>query len=534
MIVLGIFAAIGVGLAICVALSDRPTPVSSATPRLAVKTVVELPSAADRTTQRSSSTAAHSVVNERCGDQSTSEADAHQATDASPRVQAPAGVAIIGPAPIAADAPCNEQRYLVARPAPLIEVHAHHDGPDWVASVPHPSSTVVSSPSLPPLPPDDDNGPSLPIVEAPSPAIEQEVTPPSNAQTKQQVRQSLDELRAMLEQGSIPPPPEPGDKGRAAPPPNPLEPQTTKSPAPATPPARSRPKIVKSGEGDDHLSLDFQDADIRDVLELISHEGGLNILPSNSVKGKVSASLHDVNLQTALSAILKSTGYVTRRQGNMIYVGTSKDFQDLEQAVDKIGTRIYQTNYVRAADLQALIQPLLTPNGIGTCTVTPASETGIAVDNNKAGGDTFAGGDSLLVRDYEAVLAQVDQVVAQIDKRPMQVAIEAMILSVKLDDTSAFGINFSALRDKLHLKLLSGTPSDALSSVVAGNGGMNFAFLDTSLGVFLEALGNRRRHERHRHAAFDLHQQASGPDSDRIAVGLHQQHGHRDEHGPEC
>ena len=104
--------------------------------------------------------------------------------------------------------------------------------------------------------------------------------------------------------------------------------------------------------------------------------------------------------------------------------------------MDKIGTRIYQTNYVRAADLQALIQPLLTPNGIGTCTVTPASETGIAVDNNKAGGDTFAGGDSLLVRDYEAVLAQVDQVVAQIDKRPMQVAIEAMILSVKLDDST--------------------------------------------------------------------------------------------------
>ncbi len=112
---------------------------------------------------------------------------------------------------------------------------------------------------------------------------------------------------------------------------------------------------MKSGEGDDHLSLDFQDADIRDVLELISREGGLNILPSNNVKGKVSASLHDVDLQTALGAILKSTGYVTRRHGNMIYVGTTKDFQDLEQAVDKIGTRIYQTNYVRASDLQALI-----------------------------------------------------------------------------------------------------------------------------------------------------------------------------------
>ena len=195
----------------------------------------------ERTTQR----------NERCGDQSTSEPNAHQATDASPRVLAASRSGDHRPIlPIVADAPCNEQRYLVARPAPLIEVHAHDDGPDWVASVPHPSSTVASSPPLPPLPPDDDNGPSLPILETPSPPIEQEVTPPSNAQTKQQVRQSLDELRALLEEGSIPPPPEPGDKANAtgrARSPNPLEQQTTKSPATATPPARSRPKDRQVG-----------------------------------------------------------------------------------------------------------------------------------------------------------------------------------------------------------------------------------------------------------------------------------------------
>jgi type IV pilus assembly protein PilQ len=467
LIVLGIFAAAGVGLAICVALSDRlPLPLT-AIRRTAPQPALE--------------------------SQQVSSSGAASAKEAPPPGQPPASAANIGPGPIATDVPSVEQRYLIAQPSPLVDVHTARDRADRVASLPlRPAAPSTSLPPMPPLPPGEGDGPSPTVVETPSPAVEQEVSAPASSQTKEQVRQGLDELRVLLDQGSAANPAEavekPNGAGRTPAPPSPQDSPPPKSPSPAAPPAKSKPKIVKSGEGDDHLSLDFQDADIRDVLELISHEGGLNILPSNNVKGKVSASLHDVDLQTALGAILKSTGYVTRRHGNMIYVGTAKDFQDLEQAVDKIGTRIYQTNYVRATDLQALIQPLVTPNGIGTCTVTPPSEIGIAADNTKAGGDTFAGGDSLLVRDYEAVLAQVDQIVAQVDKRPMQVAIEAMILSVKLDDKSAFGINFSALRDKVHLKLLSGSPAGALSGVVAGDGGLNFAFLDSSLGVFLEAL----------------------------------------------
>jgi type IV pilus assembly protein PilQ len=478
LIVLGIFAAAGVGLAICVALSDRLTLPSTAIPRTNARAVAEIAVGAGEGT----ATVSGIVGNGLC-------ADPRPGQDSPP----PLLRSNVGSAPIGTDGQGVEQRYLIAQPSPLVEVHSARDRADRIGSLPlKPAVPSNDLPPMPPLPPGEEDGPSLRVVETPSPAVEQDVSAPGNPQTKEQVRQGLDQLRALLEQGSAATPPEatekPNGAARVPAPPSPQDSPPSKSPVSAVPPAKPRPKIVKSGEGDDHLSLDFQDADIRDVLELISREGGLNILPSNNVKGKVSASLHDVDLQTALGAILKSTGYVTRRHGNMIYVGTTKDFQDLEQAVDKMGTRIYQTNYVRASDLQALIQPLLTPNGIGTCTVTPPSEMGIAADNTKAGGDTFAGGDSLLVRDYEAVLAQVDQIVAQVDKRPMQVAIEAMILSVKLDDKSAFGVNFSALRDKVHLKLLSGTPAGALSGVAAGDGGLNFAFLDSSLGVFLEAL----------------------------------------------
>ena len=169
-------------------------------------------------------------------------------------------------------------------------------------------------------------------------------------------------------------------------------------------------------------------------------------------------------IQTALSAILKSTGYVTRRHGNMIYVGTEKDFQDLEQALDKIGTRIYRTNYVRSTDLQALITPLLT-HGVGTISVTPPSEIGHCRRQHQSRRRHVCRR-RFGARPRLRVGAGPGRSSGRRGRssRPMQVAIEAMILSVKLDDQNSFGVSFSALRDKAHVQLTSGNPLAAASA----------------------------------------------------------------------
>ena len=220
---------------------------------------------------------------------------------------------------------------------------------------------------------------------------------------------------------------------------------------------------------------------------MLSEQGGLNILASNSVQGKVSASLNGVDVDTALSAILKSTGFVARREGKFIYVASPQDFLTMEQTVDRVGTRIYRPNYTKASELQALIQPLLTPS-IGLASVTSPSEKGIASDGTQGGGDNYAGSEALLVRDYEAVLTQIDQVFQEIDQRPMQVAIEAMILSVKLDDGNNFGVDFRLLRDKNNIRLATGSPLSDLGEVSFTDGGLKFGFLDSSLGAFINAL----------------------------------------------
>ena len=260
-------------------------------------------------------------------------------------------------------------------------------------------------------------------------------------------------------------------------------------PAPPAPPRQPRSEIKRSpGEGDDQLTIHIQDSDLRDVLEMLSEQGGLNILASNSVQGKVSASLNGVDIDTALKAILKSTGYIAHREGKFIYVGNPLDFQNMEQTADRICTRIYRPNYVKASELQALIQPLLTPAGVGVASVTTASQSGIASDGSAAGGDAYAGNEAVLVRDYGAVLEQIDQVFQEIDQRPMQVAIEAMILSVKLDDNNNLGVDFLLLRDQNNARLATGSPLTDLGDLSFTDGGLKFGFLDSSLGAFINAL----------------------------------------------
>ncbi len=239
--------------------------------------------------------------------------------------------------------------------------------------------------------------------------------------------------------------------------------------------------------GDGKLIIHFPDNDIREVLEMLSEQGNLNILASKSVQGRISASLSGVDISSALDAILKSAGYVARREAGFIFVGTPEDFQALENAHDRLGTRVYRPNYVTAAELQKLIEPLLTEK-TGVVGVSTPSEVGIGSDSSTAGGDNYAGSDVVVVRDYEAVLTQIDQMVREIDIRPTMVHIEAMILSVKLDDEDRYGVDFELLRNVATIKFGLGNPAASLANLTFAQGTLKFGFLDSSLGAFLEAL----------------------------------------------
>lgn len=263
---------------------------------------------------------------------------------------------------------------------------------------------------------------------------------------------------------------------------------------PAPPPvgdsdaAAGRANATVSGEGDGKLRIHIYDEDIRKVLDLLGEQGNLNILASKNVEGKVSATLNGVDVDSALAAILKSTGFVSRREGSFIFVGTPEDFMNIEQGMDRVATRIYRPNYITSAELQLLIKPLLTDK-IGVVSVSSPAEAGIATNDSNAGGNKFSGDEVVVVRDFQAVLTQIDQLVAEVDVRPLLVSIEAMILSVKLSDEDQFGVNFQLLRQNPNIKFGLGSPPASLSATdFPLDGGLKFGFLDSNLGAFIEAL----------------------------------------------
>lgn len=334
--------------------------------------------------------------------------------------------------------------------------------------------------------------PAPQIIVAPMPMYGQQLVPESERARLQQAYDFIKQHFGRDAAEAVGEPRTDGSESPAAPLPPSHEADVRVLPAPGRSSStakndRSAPKLNVDRAGDGRFSIQISNAELREVLDFLSEQSGLNILAGTSVQGKVSASLTGVDIHSALDAILKSTGYVARREGPFIYVGTADEFNLLEQSLDRVGTRVYRPNYVTAAEMQKLIQPMLTEK-VGVVSVSTQAEVGISSDAANAGGDKFAGADVVVVRDYEAVLAMVDQVIAEVDVRPLQVHIEAMILSVKLKDTDRYGVNFELLRDKHNIKLGIGAPESTLANVKYEKGSLKFGFLDSSLGAFLDAL----------------------------------------------
>jgi len=191
------------------------------------------------------------------------------------------------------------------------------------------------------------------------------------------------------------------------------------------------------------FEIHVQGADLRGVLQLLSTQGKKNIVARKEVTGKVTVDLYGVTFKEALEAVMESAGFVYREKGNFIYVYTPDQLAAIEASEKKKETRVFQLHYLTAADAQTLITPALSTDG--TVAVSPASETGITTSDSSAGGNTLAGSDVVIVRDYEENIARIADILKDLDVRPEQVLIEATILRASLTENNDLGVDFNAL-----------------------------------------------------------------------------------------
>ncbi|WP_333613364.1 AMIN domain-containing protein, partial [Psychrobacter sp.] len=192
---------------------------------------------------------------------------------------------------------------------------------------------------------------------------------------------------------------------------------------------------VYTGEA---LSMEFQDVEIRSVLDILAQFTEMNIVASDSVAGNITLRLINVPWDQALDIILKSKNLGKRENGNVILVAPSTELAEQEareleaqQAVESyapLRTEYIRLSYAKAADVLTLIS-----QGSGS---TGGSGTGNAnsVDNNtllsNRGTVTVdERTNTLIIKDVAESIENIHKLIGKIDIPVRQVMIEARIVS---------------------------------------------------------------------------------------------------------
>ncbi len=201
-------------------------------------------------------------------------------------------------------------------------------------------------------------------------------------------------------------------------------------------------RFAYSGE---KLSLNFQDIDVRSVLQLIADFTDLNLVASDTVQGNITLRLQNVPWDQALDLVLKTKGLDKRKIGNVLLVApadeiAARERQELESQkqiaeLAPLKRELIQVNYAKAADIAKLFQSVTSSTG------EPASEVvergSITVDDRT---------NSIIAYQTDEKLEELRRIVVQLDIPVRQVMIEARIVEANVDYDKELGVNWKGAR----------------------------------------------------------------------------------------
>lgn len=247
----------------------------------------------------------------------------------------------------------------------------------------------------------------------------------------------------------------------------------------STPPAEQPAKVQ-------NITLEFNEADIRNVLKIISFKAGVNIVASPDVMGNVSIRLMDVPWERALDIILKTYGFGYERQGNVILVTKLENIAKI-QAEEPLRTEIITLKFLDSNDARRVIIPLLSERGsisilytrgqkgwqFGSFQIGKGGQTQVGerekdtIDSQVIKETISASGSKssdpskkltnqleiskaelsikskiLVITDTAAALDKIKDFIVKIDKKPKQVIIETKIMEVNNDRLKDIGFDW--------------------------------------------------------------------------------------------
>ena len=208
------------------------------------------------------------------------------------------------------------------------------------------------------------------------------------------------------------------------------------------------------GYNGEKLSLNFQNIEIRSLLQVIADFTNFNIVTSDSVSGAVTLRLKDVPWDQALDIILQARGLGMRKSGNVLLIApkdefAAKDKLELEsknaiQNLEPVRTQDFRLNYAKASDIAAGLV------GTGTPGATK-------ILSNRGSVIFEARTNQLFVTDIPSKLEQIQALILKLDIPVKQVLIEARIVEAADSFGKSLGVR------------LGGRPFNTTNNIMVGN-----------------------------------------------------------------
>jgi type IV pilus secretin PilQ/predicted competence protein len=230
-----------------------------------------------------------------------------------------------------------------------------------------------------------------------------------------------------------------------------------RAPRPAAARPGSRPRAMQDeddpGSGPkvyygQHVSLDFKDADVHNVLRLLAEVSKLNIVATDDVRGKITLRLFDVPWDQALDIILQVLSLEAVHEGDVIRISTIKRLreereeiakaQEAAKAVEPLKVEYVRVNYAKATKLAELISGQARGGRVSTGRGRP--EEGVLSSRGSVFSDEYA--NMLIIRDIQRGVDNALELVHKLDVQAPQVLIESSIVEATTDFARDLGIQW--------------------------------------------------------------------------------------------
>lgn len=193
-----------------------------------------------------------------------------------------------------------------------------------------------------------------------------------------------------------------------------------------------RPFGGSDGRG---MSLVVPTKSVHEVFRDLRPALSRNIIVDKDVDAQWGGDLYAIEPEEAIDLICKATGLVARDHGSYIQISNRR-----------MEMKVFSVRHLPAKEAADLIKPALSQGEQGgQVTASKEAVTGLEVGEGQTGGDAYANDGVLVVTDFPENLDRVQEILDHIDKTPMLVQVQVMVVSATLGETEQLGINFDAL-----------------------------------------------------------------------------------------